>query len=253
MEFATIVILVAIAYSAWLNHISPLPALAALLLFVLILLYHAKQRQRRSDFVDQLRSHRTELRQGGTVVVDGQLIRYDTPLTTYHVSVGVIVSTLQIPSLYRVAVGEDHVESFAYSVLSLATGWWSFPYGPLTTIGVIGRNLAGGDRTTAGYLIDEILFKREQKKLEAAPRSERAGAKPVTSQVRPMDSGTSPRIEERPPSILERVSEYENPTPPGTKALRKFQSKLRDFGERKRAHAAVRRKKSEHKDSEQSQ
>ena len=82
-------------------------------------------------------------------------------LTTYHLSVGGLLSLVKIPSVYRVHVGEEHAEGIGYSILSLITGWWALPEGPLVTINFIAQNLHGGEQISVALLIDEKLLKRK--------------------------------------------------------------------------------------------
>ena len=122
--------------------------------------YYKRQRLHdRREFINQLKSHRHELRQGGTVVVNHSLLRYGSEITTYHLAVGGIFSCELIPSRYHVA-GEDNGEPITYSLLSFITGWWAFPYGPIVTASSIYRNIRGGERQTVAELIDGPLIRR---------------------------------------------------------------------------------------------
>jgi hypothetical protein len=47
-------------------------------------------------------------------------------------------------------------QTLPYNLITLAFGWWSFPFGPAFTIGAIRDNLRGGHDVSA-QVIDDIL------------------------------------------------------------------------------------------------
>lgn len=123
------------------------------------LYFRLRIERRRREFVLQLKSHRRELRAGGSVVVDQLLLRYDTPLTSYTMNIGSLFCSATIPSNYLLHTDERHGIALWYSMLSLLSGWWS-PSGPLNTIHALHVNLRGGKRTTVAELIDGPVVKR---------------------------------------------------------------------------------------------
>lgn len=125
----------------------------------------------RERFLNQLKSHRSELRRGGTVVVDQSLVRYDTLLTTYVMTIGGIFSSVTVPSRYHHWTGEAPPQSLCFTVLSLLTGWWS-PGGPAATIRGGIYNLRGGRIKTVAELIDRPLLARINRLEERYRREE---------------------------------------------------------------------------------
>lgn len=128
-----------------------------LAVFLLAVLLRERAERQRTDFLNQLKSQRKELRAGGTVAVDGLLLRYDTVLSYYVLSVGTLFTNVNIPTQYSLHHGESHPEAFACSIVTLLTGWWSIS-GPQTTIAVILQNLRGGDSKPVSLLIDAGLI-----------------------------------------------------------------------------------------------
>ncbi|MCB0323605.1 MAG: hypothetical protein KDD69_08525 [Bdellovibrionales bacterium] len=129
-----------------------------LALFLLALLCRTLKLRKDLILLNQLKSYRRELRQGGTVAVDSMLLRYDSTLTSYTVSVGFLVFNIEIPSGYRLFQEQDYGESFLYSLLTLATGWWSLN-GPWHTIHTVLENSRGGRRGSVAMLIDGPRFR----------------------------------------------------------------------------------------------
>ena len=164
-------LLLLVAVSHAISGATYLPVFAYFLLSLTTALYFRMKIERmRREFILQLKSHRRELRAGGSVVVDQILLRYDTPLTSYQANIGGILCSASIPSPYLVRSGEPHAIAFVYSALSLVTGWWSLS-GPLFTVDALQRNLRGGVATTVAQLIDGPLIELRRKQAEA--RAER--------------------------------------------------------------------------------
>ncbi len=138
--------------------------LLALSLFVISQALRLLQLRRRSDFLGQLKSHRKELRRGSTVAVDGLVLRYDTPLKSYALSVGMLFSSIEIPSTYRISDGEGQLERVWFSVATLFTGWWSIT-GPLSTIQTLSENLSGKTQSVA-ELIDACYLRKTAEQSE---------------------------------------------------------------------------------------
>ncbi|GEM_PF-5047910 len=121
--------------------------------YVLLIWYRNTLDRERATFRNQLRSYRNELRQGGTVVVDQLLLRNETIVTTYQLTVGLILTSLTISSPYRVYSDNEAPEGLLYSAGSLLAGWWAFPSGPTRTIASLAQNLSGGRRETVASLL----------------------------------------------------------------------------------------------------
>ena len=78
---------------------------------VFIIAYHIREKnnRKRLEFINQLKSHRSELRKGGTVVVDSMLLRYDSLISTFYLNVGVLFMNIIIPSTYK---KKEEIEPF---------------------------------------------------------------------------------------------------------------------------------------------
>lgn len=82
-----------------------------------------------------------ELQRGGRFVV-----------FQYCISL-VLMSFKRSSSVHFVRAGEGTLGKAApWCALSLLLGWWGIPWGPIWTIGTVGRNLAGGTDVTAEVL-----------------------------------------------------------------------------------------------------
>lgn len=135
----------------------PLTLLSVLLAAVLL---RERNERIRTDFINQLKSRRRELRNGGTVAVDGLLLRYDTVVVWYVLSVGTLFTNVTIRTRFRIYTGDAHPENIVCSAVSLLTGWWSIT-GPSSTIAAILSNLQGGARKPINLLIDAPLFEED--------------------------------------------------------------------------------------------
>lgn len=155
--------------SAWVTGSSLLIPSIPLAAFTIGVLVRAQHNKKRQEFVSQLKSCRKELRSGGTVSIDNMLLRYESSITTYYITVGTLLNTIVIPSPYQIyKTGETHSEGLIYGLISLLAGWWAIN-GPLTTVHTLVQNIRGGESTTVAMLIDEPLF-RNREKVEKIPR-----------------------------------------------------------------------------------
>lgn len=140
----------------WSNYISGASIAGPLLVLAVFLFSHllrARRLKQRIDFINQLKSFRRELLAGGTVSVDQLLLRYDSVLTTYTVSVGIVAVSIRIPSTYRLSTDEQQSDGLLYSFATVIAGWWSLT-GPVHTLQALAENIGGGEKKTVGELID---------------------------------------------------------------------------------------------------
>ncbi|MCC6953847.1 MAG: hypothetical protein IT290_06990 [Deltaproteobacteria bacterium] len=159
-DFLALFLLSLIVASTWKQGALVYPPLIYLVIYLGALLLRLRRERERELFVNQLKSHRKELRSGGTVVVDNQLLKYDTPVTTYLLQVGGLISVVTIPSRYHRYPDQARAEGLVYSLCTVCSGWWHLPAGPLDTVAVILENLRGGTRKSVAELIDGKLLQR---------------------------------------------------------------------------------------------
>lgn len=153
-------LLTLITLSRYLRDLSVVEPATVLIVYCLFLAIRKHRKQQRIDFVNQLKSHRKELRAGATVEVNGLLLRYSTTVTTYSFSIGTLISSLTIPSVYRVYRNEQPFEALFYSLITLLTGWWSI-MGPLTTLNIVAQNTGGGKTQSIAELIDRAYLEKQ--------------------------------------------------------------------------------------------
>lgn len=222
----------AIALSAFLSGRDPSIPLGCFFAFIALALLREQRERARQDFITQLRSFRPELRSGGTVAVDHLLMRYDTALTTYDLSVGFLVGSVHIPSPFRIYTGDVHYEPIIYSLVSLITGWWALPpAGPLATLALVQRNLVGGYQISVAQLIDAKLFNQSDdiNSIFAPPEKKAIKATPVAVTGERSASGRQIRKRtEQPaaPSLHERMLDLDSPVPLGVKLRDRAQKRL---------------------------
>ncbi len=170
-ELLYLFVLFLVALRSYLADVSLLLPGAAIASFLLAIFLRERVVKQRTDFINQLKSHRRELRAGGTVVVDGLLLRYDSVLRYYEVSIGHLVTSIEIPTPYRLHKGESHPEAIICAVISLFTGWWSIT-GPQTTLAVILLNLGGGSKKPVSQLIDAGRIEDAEARLKNSDRDQ---------------------------------------------------------------------------------
>lgn len=160
-EFISLGLLLLIALSRHQSGGDPAPFLLYAALFSTALWLRSSRERRRRDFVQQLKSCRKELRSGGTVVIDHNLVRYRSVIATYNMNIGGLLCSVLVPSPYRVLdANDEHHDSTLCSLASLLFGWWSIPGGPVQTLTNILQNISGGQRQTVAELIDLPLLKK---------------------------------------------------------------------------------------------
>lgn len=93
---------------------------------------------------------------GGAIASGGahlgpHLITPATVLTRYQVVMSFLVVTFRFPTrIYLPEHEPTRLTAALCSVVSLIFGWWGFPWGPIYTFQVLGKNADGGLRVTVG-------------------------------------------------------------------------------------------------------
>lgn len=132
--------------------------------FVAGVMLRERNAHRRRQLIEQLVNLRERLERGETIAIDDRRYRLRTELSTYRMSVGALITSINVESLYHAPEGEDSAEGLFYSIISLLTGWWALPFGPIYTLGFVTSNLRGGVRTTVEDLLSPNA--KAQEKLE---------------------------------------------------------------------------------------
>ena len=197
-EYISLIIIAALSISRLQNGNEATPFLTYLAVLIgAIWLQKLRERHRR-DFIHQLKSCRKELRSGGTVVINSHLVRYNSTISTYYMNFGSLFCTVRVPSLYRVVdAGDEHHDSSIYSLVSILTGWWAIPGGPLQTVATIISNISGGERLTVAELIDLPLIKKINQRrsdIEAYEMATLTEAQNVRPEIQIADAGPKSRI-----------------------------------------------------------
>lgn len=149
-----------VGLAQWLDGTVPWLMLFFFSFYVLALTLRERQNQKREDFLNQLRMSRKELRNGGTVFLEGKCLRYETVLTTYFATIGNLFSVVVIPSRFHFIDEGRSAGALALSLLSLISGWWS-PTGPIHTLATLHQNFLGGQKNRVCDLIDSCYLRKK--------------------------------------------------------------------------------------------
>ena len=231
-DLFTFFLILLFCLSTYVNGTGFYASLALLFAFVIVIIIREQRVRKRLDFINQLKSHRRELRSGGTVVVDSLLLRYDTKVTTYFLSVGIVLSSINIPSIYRVYTSEGHAESLVYSFCSLISGWWAFPGGPITTIAFLKQNLTGGQVLSVSELIDQDLHRTIRYSGEIVIPSDEEEDIIEDRAVNTGDGSQSKKLAQKKRikapdgNFDEKIRDWEDPRPPGVKLAEKLRQEF---------------------------
>ena len=97
--------------------------------------------------------------EGGGAPWGEYTINRDTELCQFEAAVSYLFGTFtpRTPLLLVDAqAGQTRMAAAACLVVTLAAGWWSVPFGPITTLRVLWVNAGGGHQTTVGRRLDEL-------------------------------------------------------------------------------------------------
>ncbi len=84
-------------------------------------------------------------------------VRQGARFVTFEYVLSFVISRRKTSPVFFIRPGQRTVfKSLPYSLLTLLTGWWSFPFGPANTIGAVKDNLQGG-RDVTHQVIEQIL------------------------------------------------------------------------------------------------
>ncbi|HSD82839.1 MAG TPA: hypothetical protein VLG46_03225 [Anaerolineae bacterium] len=84
-------------------------------------------------------------------------IRQGARFVTFEYVLSFVITRRKISPIFFVRPGErTFFKGLPYNLLTLLTGWWSFPFGPANTIGAVKDNLQGG-RDVTHQVIEQIL------------------------------------------------------------------------------------------------
>ncbi|MAG55280.1 MAG: hypothetical protein CMJ83_03230 [Planctomycetes bacterium] len=124
----------------------------------------------RGGFAQWLSENRHAVQNGGATY-RGVEIHPHTIVRSFDVAVSVLLVSWRAHSRPYVPGAEFvWLRGTILTMLSLALGWWAFPWGPVHTIQAVGTNLGGGRR----LLVAEVL-----RSLDAAAANARTVTAPV--------------------------------------------------------------------------
>lgn len=92
-------------------------------------------------------------------------IKRGARFVVYEYVISLLVVTRRRASpVYYIEPGRSPAHfHWPYSLLTLALGWWGFPWGPAFTIGAVRDNLRGGHDVTA-EMLETILAAADKKR-----------------------------------------------------------------------------------------
>ncbi|RED51161.1 hypothetical protein DFP95_1456 [Cohnella lupini] len=121
---------------------------------LLCFLYLIRDRREQEEFALWLQSHRKEILTDRAffnhfeITTDTLFIRYEAVVSfaffSKHRTSRYFIQGAHLTPLHRAM----------FSFITLLFGWWSVPFGPITTIVVLWRNLRGGHRYTLSDLLN---------------------------------------------------------------------------------------------------
>ena len=127
---------------------------AMLGIFITSLWLRQRNLRLRQEFLNQLKKEKREILRGGAVLIDEEIYRKDTVLSSYQMSVGAIFSSVNLSSPFSQYHGYPNHQALFYSLASLATGWLALPFGPAITLTFIAKNLTGGNKKNVQDLLE---------------------------------------------------------------------------------------------------
>lgn len=154
---AIVIVLVALRYY-FLGVSMLIPSLAASILIAAWIARDISEHARWKRTM-LLKSYRQEFRRGESVILNGELLRYDTELTTYVLCVGMILTDIRILSNYTLSKESLPSIALLYSFGSILLGWFSL-FGPFTTLQSVIVNVRGNHRESVAMIIDHSRFKQ---------------------------------------------------------------------------------------------
>lgn len=239
-EFLVLIFLLSLCVTEAMSGGPVWAPLLILTAYLAALYLRRKRHQQRTDFVNQLKSYRRELRSGGTVVVDTLMLRYGTVLATYRLNIGALLTNIVVPSRYHISSGEEQGESLLYSLLSVVSGWWAFPTGPLITLSLIKQNLGGGEKISVAALIDAPLLAAFEGPQVETPTFAVHRRNAETEKPERPSTGAGSRSDfmldrrtktPRNTSTAQRIENFVNPPPPGVRLSRFVRSRVEELQE----------------------
>ena len=128
-------------------------ALSAFCLGAFAILQAEKNSQKR--FLNWIAANR-EIIKSGRATYEEKAITPDTKLVQFTVVISLIVITTRIPSRYY-TVGQESATfvGLVYSFITLITGWWGIPHGPIYTVQSLYKNLTHRSVITVSDLLGE--------------------------------------------------------------------------------------------------
>jgi hypothetical protein len=117
--------------------------------------YIRLERDRGEKFLSWVAGEEEAIRLGAASLGD-RPVTPDTPMTRYSLCLSFVLVTIRIQSgWYLTDRSHTHrrMTAVLFSAVTLLLGWWGFPFGPIRTLEVLGRNLMGGERMTVQGLV----------------------------------------------------------------------------------------------------
>ncbi|MBI2463641.1 hypothetical protein HYV57_01660 [Candidatus Peregrinibacteria bacterium] len=122
-----------------------------------IFFYVNFQEKRSLEFLNFVLLNEQKLKNNAILLYRKKYITKETIVTKFWAYCSFIVVTFKLPSSYLIVKQDDtRTIGFAYSIVTLFLGWWSFPSGPIETLTTLTKNIRGGDKKNVLQLINEM-------------------------------------------------------------------------------------------------
>ena len=125
-------------------------------LMVLLLPICIFHRARAVGLVEEIDAQRDVLLHGGSIRWRDHELALETELTSYEITVSVVLWTIRIPTAFSIATQPSATMLWTGQLLTAVFGWWGIPLGPFLTVASLWRNARGGYRTSVAQLLSDV-------------------------------------------------------------------------------------------------
>lgn len=123
------------------------------------------EKNKRVDFVNWVAQNREAI-QAGRASYEGKEVTPQTQLVQFMVVISLLVISIRVPSRFFFLSRESAIiheqrsadmAGIIYSLITLVTGWWGIPHGPVWTVKALYKNLTHGYRISVSDLLNAKL------------------------------------------------------------------------------------------------
>lgn len=156
--FFSFLFMIGCGYNVYMGNFGDVLLGGGISIFLLcIYIFFRRENKKNDEFLQWIGENQERINSSGIEYASGQVIDRYTELARYYACLSFVIFTIKLPSRYYIkGTASSNIALIIYTLITILLGWWGLPRGPIYTIQVIFKNVAGSYNVEVNKLFGQV-------------------------------------------------------------------------------------------------